>query len=334
MDAPPPPDKPDKPPTKGVFHGKRPTKRGLSRNQKKGSNNQKISSYTPDEGTAAAATSTARSNPSASTTFKQTSKAEYAKMLETCKAELDAARSEIVSKDQVIAKLNKQTQKLMDTTKSAREKAREAKQHATKIEKESNVVTKKLKLEVASAKDQLDQSNMQWEQETKLRIDEVKEVEQDRRNREALVLQRKFESDKKRMTREFDSALSQKDSELKNVKKLATASRDETSKLYIQSLRQKQAHQEALAKKDVTAAAALADQRKKTATLLQQKQEVIKQQSAQLKDYQELAFEVSVEHQEMSKATAKLSKKKLAAVEDVAEKRLLKSKRRRRWLIN
>ena len=36
MDAPPPPDQPDKPPTKGVFKGKKSTKRGLSRHQKKG----------------------------------------------------------------------------------------------------------------------------------------------------------------------------------------------------------------------------------------------------------------------------------------------------------
>eukprot|EP00956_Cyclotella_meneghiniana_P019311 scaffold32996_cov35-Cyclotella_meneghiniana.AAC.4 len=287
MDAPPPPDQPDKPPTKGVFHGKRPTKRGLSRNQKKGSNNQRKTSYTPED-ESAVANSTAPSRPAASTTYSKTSKAEYAEMLETCRAELEAARADIASKDKIIAKLNSQIQKLTETTKSAREKAREAKQHATKIEKESNVATKKLKMEVASAQDQLQQSNMEWEQATNLKIDEVREAEQ-------------------------------------NVKKLATASSDETSKLYFQSLRQKQAHQEALDKKDVAVAAALADHRKKSAALLQQKQEVIKQQSAELKDYQELAFEVSVEHQEMSKATAKLSKK-LAAVEDVAEKRLLKSK--------
>eukprot|EP00956_Cyclotella_meneghiniana_P045731 scaffold382094_cov79-Cyclotella_meneghiniana.AAC.1 len=166
---------------------------------------------------------------------------------------------------------------------------------------------------------------MEWEQATNLRIEEVREQEQDRRNRAALVLQQKYQRDMKKMAKEYQSSLDEKNSELKNVKKLANASRDESSKLYIQSLHQKKAHQEALEKKDIAAAAALAEQRKKTAELLQQKQEVIKQKSAELKDYQELAFEVSVEHQAMSKDTAKLSKK-LAAVEDVAEKRLLKSK--------
>eukprot|EP00956_Cyclotella_meneghiniana_P015092 scaffold22873_cov44-Cyclotella_meneghiniana.AAC.4 len=145
-DAPPPSDQPDKPPTKGVFHGRRPTKRGLSRNQKKGSNNQKKTSYVPED-ESAVATSTAPSRPAASTTYTKTSKAEYAEMLETCRSELEAARADTASKDKIIAKLNSQIQKLTDATKSAREKAREAKQHATKIEKESNVATKKLKME-------------------------------------------------------------------------------------------------------------------------------------------------------------------------------------------
>lgn len=130
------------------------------------------------EDESAVATSTAPSRPAASTTYTKTSKAEYAEMLETCRAELEAARADIASKDKMIAKLNNQIKKLTETTNSAREKAREAKQHATKIEKESNVATKKLKMEVASLQDQFKQSNMEWEQATNLKIDEVREAEQ------------------------------------------------------------------------------------------------------------------------------------------------------------
>eukprot|EP00956_Cyclotella_meneghiniana_P001704 scaffold1864_cov60-Cyclotella_meneghiniana.AAC.3 len=95
--------------------------------------------------------------------------------------------------------------------------------------------------------------------------------------------------------------------------------------MHIQNVQLKQKTQDLLNQKDIASRNALAEHRKKTSSLLQQKQEVIQQQRGQIKDYQELAFDVSVEHQEISKDNVKLSKK-LAAVEDVSKQRLLKSK--------
>ena len=87
------------------------------------------------------------------------------------------------------------------------------------------------------------------------------------------------------------------------VKNIATARLKEQSNMYIQNVQLKQKTQDVLNQKDIERRYALTEQRKKTSSLLQKKQEVIQHQRGQIKDYQELAFDVSVEHKEMSKAT-------------------------------
>ena len=237
MDAPTPPDPPKPRPSKGVFRGKRSVnKRSLSRNQKKGSKNQKQdSSQNP-----ASASQPLPSNPSSTTIVKKTTKDEYIAMLQSCRAELDAASREITKKDLLIAKLNKQIKQLTDATKSARETAREAKKQARAVEKEAVVVAKKLKAEVADAQDHLQQSTMDWEHATNAKVEAVRAVEQvslqtlyhpnaittllitilillsqDRRQRAVTVIEKMMTSKLKSKEREYQSMLRVKDSELK-----------------------------------------------------------------------------------------------------------------------
>jgi response regulator of citrate/malate metabolism len=78
-------------------------------------------------------------------------------------------------------------------------------------------------------------------------------------------------------------------------------------------------------------ALALAAQRLKTSTLLVEKQQKMNQQQNHLEGIQELAFDVVVKHDELSKLTAKTTKEaqKKAAAEETATKRLLKYKQDR-----
>ena len=161
-------------------------------------------------------------------------------MLQSCRAELDAASREITKKDLLIAKLNKQIKQLTDATKTARETAREAKKQARAVEKEAVVVAKKLKAEVADAQDHLQQSTMDWEQATNAKVEAVRAVEQvslqllyhpnartsllitilillsqDRRQRAVTVIEKMMTSKLKSKEREYQSMLRVKDSELK-----------------------------------------------------------------------------------------------------------------------
>ena len=76
-------------------------------------------------------------------------------------------------------------------------------------------------------------------------------------------------------------------------------------------------------------ALALAAQHLKTSTLLVEKQQKMNQQQNHLEGIQELAFDVAVKHDELSKLSAKTTKeaqKKAAAAEETTTKRLLKYK--------
>ena len=178
MDAsPPPPDQPDKPPTKGVFKGKRTKKRGLSRNPKSGSNNQKGDYRSNKEDVPTAAVPQGRPAPSADTIYTKTSKAEYAAMYDSCKSQLDACQSEINKKDILIAKLQQKIQQLIETSKSSRDKAKEAQKHASKVEKEAETATKSLKLSLEDTYEQLQKKDTEWQDIVTQRVDEVREVE-------------------------------------------------------------------------------------------------------------------------------------------------------------
>ena len=99
--------------------------------------------------------------------------------------------------------------------------------------------------------------------------------------------------------------------------------------MHIENVNLKQAHQVALDKKDISHHQALVSQRQKTHSLLAKKDHQIKRQKTDLDAYQELAFEVAVESQETLTEAAKTtreSKKKVAAAEATATKRLHKFK--------
>ena len=187
MDAPPPPEppeQPNQPPSKGGFKGKRSKKRAHSRTQRSGSKNQKRSSNsatpseesTPDPA-AVEVLPQARRGPSAATIYTKTSKEEYAAMYDSCRAELDAAKRSIISKDSLISRLNKQVQQLTETIKAARQTAREAKQLARDVEKNAEGQTKQLEVEAAEAKEQLQTLAVELESKTAMKVEQVRMVE-------------------------------------------------------------------------------------------------------------------------------------------------------------
>lgn len=99
--------------------------------------------------------------------------------------------------------------------------------------------------------------------------------------------------------------------------------------MHIENVQLKHKTQDLLNQKEIASRAALADQQKKTSTLLQGKQKVIQRQRSEIKEFQELAFDVSAEYHELTKNSANTtreSQKKIAALEDTVNKRLLKSK--------
>ena len=179
MDAPPPPPgQPDKPPTKGGFKGRKSTKRGLSRNPKKGSKNQK-GDYRSNksEDVPPVADPQERPAPSAATVYTKTSKAEYAQMYHSCKAQLDACLAESNKKDVLIAKLQQKIEQLIKTSKSSRDKAKEAQKHASKVEKEAETATKRLQLSLEDTYEQLQKKDTEWQEVVARSVDEVREVE-------------------------------------------------------------------------------------------------------------------------------------------------------------
>ena len=95
--------------------------------------------------------------------------------------------------------------------------------------------------------------------------------------------------------------------------------------MQIETLHLKQKTQLALDDKDISHRQALAEQQKKAAALIQEKKRTILEQKNNLKDYQDFTFELSAEHEEISKTSSK-ALKKAAAAEETATKRLLKNK--------
>ena len=180
MDAPPPPDQPDKPPTKGVFKGRPVRGRSLSTSQKKGSNNQKRrkTEDTPAEETEGpahedhAASASSNRLPSEATIFYKTSKKEYADMYAKCQLELTTALAEAATakKDAVIEKLTKKIEQLTASTKTARGVAREAKQYAKSVEDESTKTAKKLQDELAIANEKAAESLVKFEQQKDIAV--------------------------------------------------------------------------------------------------------------------------------------------------------------------
>ena len=98
-------------------------------------------------------------------------------MLDSCRAELHAANTEISRKDTLIARLNKQIEQLTETIKAARQSAREAKQLAREVEKKAEGETKKLKVEASVAQEQLQSIAIDLESKTALEVDEVRRLE-------------------------------------------------------------------------------------------------------------------------------------------------------------
>lgn len=72
-------------------------------------------------------------------------------------------------------------------------------------------------------------------------------------------------------------------------------------------------------------AASVAEYKKKSSAALLKKNEMIRQLQGEVQQYQELAFEVAAEHEDMSK-TSSLALKKAAAADETAKKILLKTK--------
>ena len=165
------PDPPQPPPNKGGFKGKRVKNRSLSRNRRRGSNNQKKRKIDdpPAEGTDGPAGEDAALTSNRPVTedsiFQQTSKGEYADMLSKCQLELSTALAESAKKDAIIAKLSKKVEQLTQSTKAARGVAREAKEYAKSIEDSSQKTAKKLQVELALAEEKVAQSIVDFEQQ-------------------------------------------------------------------------------------------------------------------------------------------------------------------------
>jgi hypothetical protein len=150
------------------------------------------------------------------------------------------------------------------------------------------------------------------------------------------VVQKKFKSKLERKEKELmfqanekDFKLKEADSHLQAVQNIAQARLNVTLGMHIENIRLKQAAKVALDQKDIAWHQALAAQRLKTSTLLAEKQQKMNQQQKELEGVQELAIDVAEEHNQLSKICAKTTKeakKKAAAAEEIASKRLLKYK--------
>eukprot|EP00956_Cyclotella_meneghiniana_P007355 scaffold9997_cov47-Cyclotella_meneghiniana.AAC.2 len=128
---------------------------------------------------------------------------------------------------------------------------------------------------------------------------------------------------------ELKAALKDKDSHLKIVKTIADARLAVTASIHSKNLQLKKAHSLALDQKDIEHREAMAEQRKKAASIIESKDLKLRQQKQDIDAYQDFAFDVAVESQEVSKVAAKTtreSQKKVAAAEATATKRLHKFK--------
>eukprot|EP00956_Cyclotella_meneghiniana_P011123 scaffold15566_cov34-Cyclotella_meneghiniana.AAC.1 len=330
---------PNPPPKKGYFYGKRKRSRSHSRQVKKGLGNQKQQSQQPEP--APPSTSDEQVPPSEpipikSVSYSNTTKKQYADMLASCQLELNDALQEIKKKDKLIEKLNNKLNRLSSATELARDKAREAKVYAKTVEQDSKKTTKKLKEEVAKAEKKLAQSQVIIDAE----VDRVRTIEVGRRERAARVITQQMEkklkrermqiqSEMKAKELEYQAALKDKDSHLKIVKNIADARLDVTASLHSENIQLKKSHSLALDQKDILHRQAMTEQRKKAASIIESKDLKLRQQKQDIDAYQDFAFDVAVESQEISKDAAKTKKdslKKVAAAEATATKRLHKFK--------
>ena len=113
------------------------------------------------------------------------------------------------------------------------------------------------------------------------------------------------------------------------VKNIADAILAVTAKIHSENIQLKKSHSLALDQKDILHRQAMAEQRKKAASIIQSKDLKLRQQKQDIDAYQDFAFDVAVESQEMSKDAAKTKKdsqKKVAAAEATSTKRLHKFK--------